>query len=138
MQNTCDLYKQEKSNFGPYHAYDSGMCHVDSCKSDYQKFGYTVGCQHIPFNKGIFAAYCDQPHTACRYPHWHSFPGECPSHDFRNKDAPVCKQEPGGSCKDVTGQRDCTYNIEKAGELKFDEIWDSTGPSHNWAQFCAS
>jgi len=137
MQNTCELYSSTQTNFGAFKAFDSARCHVDDCAETFSRYGFIVGCQHIPFNKGIFAAYCDKPHTACRYPHWYSFPGKCPSMDYKNKANPICQHEAGGACKNVTGARDCTYHIEQAGEVTFDELYESTGPSHNWAAFCA-
>merc|ERR1712190_481935 len=120
MQNTCDMYSRTNSNFAPYQAYDSGKCNNEGCAQNYENFGFVVGCQHIPFDKGIFAAYCDQPHTGCRYPHWYSLPGPCPSTTFDNKHAEWCKWEPGGACSNVTGERNCTYQIEDAGEVRFD------------------
>jgi len=75
MRNTCDLYKDTKSQFGPYSAFDSGRCGVKGCEKAYEKYGNVIGCQHIPYNTGLFAAYCEQPN--CGYAQWYSFPGTC-------------------------------------------------------------
>jgi len=125
VKNTCDLWKAKKTHFGPFFAFDSGKCHVKGCNHVWKKYGAVVGCQHIPFNTGVFAAYCMPP--KCRYAHWYSFPGDCPQHAVGHKTDSCKKEHPGGFCEHVTGERDCTYNIEDAGEVRLDELYEFSG-----------
>merc|ERR1712032_1754815 len=97
MRNTCDLYKDQKTQFGPYSAFDRGACGVKNCSNAYDKYGSVVGCQHIPYNTGIFAAYCEQPH--CGYSQWYSFPGPCTSKPINEEDKACVKSDPGGFCE---------------------------------------
>jgi hypothetical protein len=136
MRNTCELYKDKKTQFGPYSAFDSGACGVKGCTSVYRKYGSVVGCQHIPYNTGIFPAYCEQPH--CGYPQWYSLPGPCTGKRFDEKDDQCKSADPGGFCEEVTGERDCTYNVEDAGEVYFDELYKTVTKYYNWDQFCLS
>jgi len=125
MTNTCDLYRKNKTLFGPYFAYDSGKCHVADCNSVFDEYGYTVGCQHIPYNVGMWAAYCQPPF--CHYAHWYSLPGACPEAEFDQKTEQCKHRRPGGACKKVNGARDCTYNVEDAGEVRLDELYQPSG-----------
>jgi len=125
MKNNCDLWKAKKQRFGTYYAFDSGGCGGLQCGNTYDKYGPVVGCQHIPFNTGVFAAYCLPP--LCRYAHWYSFPGDCPGSPIGQKTAECNHQHPTGFCKHVTGSRDCTYKIEDAGEVKLSELYDFKG-----------
>jgi len=124
MKNTCDLYNEQQTQYGPYVAFDAGQCTVPNCAQIWQKYGQVVGCQHIPYNVGVYAAYCRPPN--CRQAHWYSLPGKCPSQTLWAKTPDCIAQEPTGACpigSPVTGERGCTYHIEQAGELLLDEIY---------------
>lgn len=136
MQNTCDLYNDTKTQFGPYSAFDTGKCGVKGCDLVYQKYGSVVGCQHIPFNTGLFAAYCEQPN--CGYAHWYSFPGPCTKQDAFTKTDECIAQDPGGLCNEVNGERDCTYKFENAGEVYLDELYKTVNQWYPWSEFCKS
>jgi len=125
MTNTCDLHAKNRTLFGPYVAFDSGKCHVQNCADVWNQFGFAVGCQHIPFNTGMWAAYCKPPY--CHYAHWYSLPGQCPEQNFNQKTEQCRALSPGGSCGIVNGARDCTYHAEDAGEVRLDELYQSGG-----------
>jgi len=138
VRNTCDLYKAKKTQFGPYVPFDSGKCTIPGCEKNWDMYGPVVGCQHIPFNSGIFAAYCRKPDGGtfehCNYAQWFSLPGPCPSKYWMNK-TKECKAEvPGGLCKHPSGAKDCTYNVEPAGDLHLDELYDT--PRKDMTEFC--
>jgi len=136
MRNTCDLYKDRTTQFGPYSAFDRGACGTKDCSKVYTSFGSVVGCQHIPYDTGIFAAYCEQPH--CGYAQWYSFPGPCTSEPFDGKTKECRKDDPGGFCEKVTGERDCTYKIEDAGSVYLDELYKTVTKYYWWPEFCKS
>jgi len=136
MRNTCDLYKDKGTQFGPYSAFDSGACGVKGCSDVYKQYGPVVGCQHIPYNTGIFAAYCEQPN--CGYPQWYSLPGPCTRSPFALKSKECMQEDPGGFCREVTGERDCTYYVEDAGEVFLDELYQTVSKYYTWDQFCKS
>jgi len=138
MRNTCDLYKDRKSQFGPYSAFDSGRCGVKGCEKNYEKYGNVIGCQHIPYNSGLFAAYCEQPN--CGYAQWYSFPGTCLKEPWGLKTESCKAEHPGGFCSGskVTGERDCTYKIEDAGEVYLDELYKTVTEYYPWKEFCKS
>merc|ERR1712032_1282593 len=53
---------------------------------------------------------------------WYSIPGPCPLFDYDVK-PPGCEaHEPGGMCDAPTGARDCTYNVEEAGNVSIEEL----------------
>mmetsp|Transcript_19971 Transcript_19971/g.54432 ORF Transcript_19971/g.54432 Transcript_19971/m.54432 type:complete len:779 (-) Transcript_19971:324-2660(-) len=136
MQNTCDLYKETKTQFGPYVAFDSGRCGVDGCEKAYYKYGSIIGCQHMPFDTGIFSGYCEYPN--CGYARWYSFPGPCTKMPVGKKTEECKADDPGGFCESVTGERDCTYHFEEAGDLSLDELYKTTTQYYPWKEFCKS
>jgi hypothetical protein len=136
MRNTCDLFNETRTQFGPYSAFDSGRCGVEECVDNIKQFGSVVGCQHIPYNTGVFAPYCEAP--GCGPAQWYSFPGPCPSKDFKHKTKECIQDDPGGFCEDVTGERHCTYKFEDAGEVYLDELYKTVSPWYTWDQFCKS
>eukprot|EP00415_Alexandrium_ostenfeldii_P000936 UN0936 len=83
-------------------------------KLHWTPFGYVVGCQ--PNNVGQVAV----PGS----PSWYSLPGTCPNKFYYEKTAECNSAEPGGACltADVTGERNCTYFLERAGEIRLDEL----------------
>lgn len=99
------------SKFGPYVAFDKGMCTVPRCPMLWARYGYVVGCQ-------------SQGTSVANYPDgvWFSVPGPCPSQEIGKK-SPQCKQlEPGGQCDNPTGSFDCIWHAEAAGEVSLDEL----------------
>jgi len=131
MQNTCKLKQLEGSQFGPYVSFDSGRCTIGGCQHFWDSYGFVVGCQHIPYNQGMWGAYCTpQADGKCHRGHWYSFPGPCPTGTRYYKSPECLAANPGGNCNDtgvagVTGARDCTYRIdEDAGEVYLDELYD--------------
>lgn len=134
VQNTCNLKKIEGSQFGPYVSFDQGRCTIGGCQHFWDSYGFVVGCQHIPYNQGMWAAYCTpQPDGKCHRAHWYSLPGPCPTGTRWYKSPECLAQNPGGNCNtsghsgDPTGARDCTYQLEEdAGEVYLDELynWD--------------
>ncbi|CAE8593178.1 unnamed protein product [Polarella glacialis] len=107
-------------NFGVRYAFDSGRCTgPGNCNADFKKYGYFVGCNYV------WQYPTAQFKDAVYYPNstWYSFPGPCSDRDYRNHDTSCVQQDPGGACSGTpSGQGDCTYNYEPAGEVKLDEI----------------
>lgn len=96
---------------------------------EWDTYGYFVGCNTL----GQFPF----PKYRIYYPDavWYSLPGPCPSKDYTEWDD-ICKErQPGGYCEGTpTGQGNCTWNYETAGEISIDEltnIW-------NYTEFVAS
>merc|ERR1712190_462684 len=80
----------------------------------------------------------------CNSPTWYSLPGPCPDGHYKtaispNEKTEACKRAyPGGHCPSaaVTGERNCTYWPENAGEISLDELegiddYDSWWIGHN-------
>lgn len=114
MRATPELFGQGK-NFDTFVAFDKAKCTVPMCpKLHWDRFGYVVGCQ--PNNKEQVAVPGE--------PTWFSLPGTCPSQFFDEKSQSCIEAEPGGECNngEVTGTRTCTYHMEKAGEIRLDEL----------------
>jgi len=112
MYNTEDLYQiPPHTQFGPYMEFERGRCTVPGCSEYWRRFGYVVGCQN-------------QDTSIARYVNgvWYSLPGRCPSRAFFHKSEFCFSHEPGGHCADPNGNRDCTWNIEEAGEVRMDEF----------------
>mmetsp|Transcript_56816 Transcript_56816/g.144002 ORF Transcript_56816/g.144002 Transcript_56816/m.144002 type:complete len:625 (+) Transcript_56816:52-1926(+) len=107
-----------QDQLGQFVAFDNGLCTVPHCEKNW-KAGFRVGCQARYYGdlKG----------------HWYSLPGACPSRKATNKTMKCMLEEPGGACDWVTGERNCTYHVEHAGEIRIDEL---TG-IHNYTAFCA-
>jgi hypothetical protein len=120
----------------------------------YNKYGYTVGC-----NKLGDAGGCNYPVCPCgrndpgcqkegyctpgmsgpeaiTYPDavWYSFPGECPTYDFKSKSAACKAAAPGGACPNPDGRGTCTYKIDYSGDISLDEL---SGVSPNYSNFKA-
>eukprot|EP00928_Gymnodinium_smaydae_P005977 TRINITY_DN12076_c0_g1_i1.p1 TRINITY_DN12076_c0_g1~~TRINITY_DN12076_c0_g1_i1.p1 ORF type:complete len:512 (+),score=77.75 TRINITY_DN12076_c0_g1_i1:125-1660(+) len=131
-------------NFGTLCSFDSGECTGPhrhgwagpgsgyNSKAEWEDFGFYVGCGKLG----------DYPHqewqSGKRYPDavWYSLPGPCPTQNFRQS-TDECKNElPGGHCKDVTGQGNCTYSTEPAGEIDIDELVGITPRFRDRAAYC--
>lgn len=112
MKATVALYSQTKRNFDTFVPFEKSKCVDPRCQEDHwMKYGYTVGCTYLDLFQG---AYMDAS--------FYSFPGNCPSQDLSDKD-PKCRTlEPGGFCREPTGDSDCTWYAEPAGEVSISEL----------------
>lgn len=128
MKTTWEFYNVHRRQFGGFVAFDSGRCTVPDCDRIWKHFGFIVGCQ---FQNTKIAGYlssvrthldsaCKEP--SCHSPVWYSLPGPCPSMEYDAKTAECRHQMPGGRCQRATGERDCTYSVEEAGEISLDEL----------------
>jgi len=101
-------------------SYDVGM-HNGSVTGafEWDSYGYFVGCNnlgHFPF-----------PNYKIYYPKavWYSLPGACPSRNYSEWDDKCRERQPGGYCDQTpTGQGNCTWTYEDAGEITIDELTD--------------
>merc|ERR1712048_737231 len=134
-------------NFGVRVAYDfgknTGAWHPSKDKLEsYEKYGYHVGCNILgagpypqcPEPKDHAEGYCP-----IEYPNavWYSLPGKCPSQDLSHKTKQCERDQPGGYCTDgPTGQGDCTYTYEPAGELDIDELVGIKAKYGSHMNFC--
>mmetsp|Transcript_63254 Transcript_63254/g.196247 ORF Transcript_63254/g.196247 Transcript_63254/m.196247 type:complete len:446 (-) Transcript_63254:216-1553(-) len=115
MRATPELYGQNSRKFDSFVAMDQAKCTVPKCTElHWDPYGYVVGCQ--PNNVVTVAV----PGA----PVWYSLPGTCPSKFYYEKTAACNAEQPGGACptSDVTGTRNCTYFLERAGEIRLDEL----------------
>ncbi|CAK9048147.1 unnamed protein product [Durusdinium trenchii] len=86
---------------------------------EWDTYGYFVGCNklgHFPF-----------PNYKIYYPGavWWSLPGPCPSKNYTQWTDWCKEREPGGYCDQTpTGQGNCTWTYEDAGEITIDELTD--------------
>lgn len=137
---TTPLYRLGM-NFSLLQAYDAGKAtgpfrrFVSSGQGEWSQFGYTIGCGRIgefPHNDWV---------SGKNYPDpiWYSLPGPCPSMDYHTA-TPACKKlEPGGHCPPgvvPTGEGNCTYQYEDAGEIDIDELAGITPKWPSRAEFC--
>jgi len=93
-------------------------------QEDRRKWGWAPGCMTVTGDKGGDYRYKDGI--------WYSFPGRCPSRQLGHKDDHCKRAEPGGKCRSPTGEFDCTWNLEPAGEITIEEL---TG-IHDYGDFC--
>mmetsp|Transcript_1819 Transcript_1819/g.3970 ORF Transcript_1819/g.3970 Transcript_1819/m.3970 type:complete len:352 (-) Transcript_1819:177-1232(-) len=113
MMPTEALFKERHGFFGPFVAFDMAKCTVPHCEDIWKKYGYVVGCQRQAdkrYGKRVS---------------WYSLPGACPSQQFNNKSDECVREEPGGKCPsghNVTGEADCTWTVESAGEISVSEL----------------
>ncbi|CAJ1349480.1 unnamed protein product [Effrenium voratum] len=106
-------------NFSRFFAFDKGMCTTPTCAEEYAKNGFTVGCQY-------------QQSSDYQGAVWYSLPGKCPVTPLVGKNAACGAAMPGGRCDRVTGERNCTWSADFAGQLDIAEL---EGVS-NWTHFC--
>jgi len=134
-------------NFGVFKAFDSGEAtgpHISpqvfgagtgrNSMPEWEKYGFFVGCEYVgQFPHQQWPSGNDYPNTI-----WYSLPGECPTYDRKGKTAECNIMLPGGACEQMpTGQGNCTYHVEEAGELDIDEM---VGIKPRWsdrAAFCS-
>merc|ERR1712232_818930 len=132
MKNTQELYDAHPKQFGPYVAFDDGSA---TGRSDiWTKYGFLVGCQIVNDDLFNYHPPCDSTDPShCHSGKWYSLPGACPEKKTYEK-YPACSRAwPGGRCPSaaVTGQRDCTYWVESAGEISLDEL-EGIGDYKHW------
>lgn len=127
MRPTLEVYNSGSLHplFVGFVTFDFGACSgPDGCSETWGRYGFNPGCQPTTWSdSGDF-----------RYPHgvWYSFPGTCPSRKIGWKDGECRKREPGGRCPLPTGEHNCTWSLEPAGEVRLDEL---TGIK-NYTEFC--
>jgi len=115
-------------HFGPRYAFDMGQCTGpwDSAEA-FARFGYFVGCNYVD----RFPTKQWKGQVFYRDAMWYSLPGKCSSKLY-NQHTEECDIEyPGGACSldhggNVTGQGNCTYAYEDAGEITIDELENIT------------
>jgi len=100
----------------PYVAFDYGQCTMPHCARLWREHGFKVGCQNVAYGADLDAGRPGLPG------HWYSLPGPCPSQDRKHKVDACRLAEPGGACRNITGNLDCTYAVEHAGEVRLDEL----------------
>jgi len=113
-------------NFGPVNTFDLTQCTGPYKCTNFEKFGFTVGCETWEGGANSF------PHSQWvgknKYPGaaWYSLPGPCSSMGLGKKTKTCEKSQPGGACFNSTGPPtgtgDCTYTYEKVGEVSIDEL----------------
>jgi len=100
---------------------------------EWDEFGYILGC-------GYLGEWPHQDWTSAKgYPEaiWFSMPGACPTKPFDKWDGRCMRDYPGGWCSSPTGQGNCTYSFEEAGEIDIDTL---VGIKPKWgsrAEFCS-
>merc|ERR1719437_51330 len=133
MKNTEAYFKDKHRQFGPFVAFDHGSAHH---RSDvWEQYGFVVGCQVVDpdqfkYQFNYKPSEEEQPECVpkdapvCNSGKWYSLPGPCPEKKVENKTAECITEWPGGQCPsaDVTGEKDCTYWAEFAGEISIDEL----------------
>lgn len=118
-------------NFGVRYAFDSGRCTGPYiCGQMWDYYGYHVGCNNLG----------EWPYPTFKifYPGaiWYSLPGVCPDRTWLKRDAACEEHEPGGACEgDPTGQGNCTYSYEPAGEITLDELQKDRLPGPKFVNF---
>mmetsp|Transcript_106709 Transcript_106709/g.301812 ORF Transcript_106709/g.301812 Transcript_106709/m.301812 type:complete len:298 (-) Transcript_106709:131-1024(-) len=60
--------------------------------------------------------------TSLRPGIWYSLPGPCPSKVHAEKTDGCSAVQPGGRCSSVTGEPDCTFRADFAGEVRLDQL----------------
>eukprot|EP00441_Pelagodinium_beii_P016590 CAMPEP_0197667336 /NCGR_PEP_ID=MMETSP1338-20131121/65949_1 /TAXON_ID=43686 ORGANISM="Pelagodinium beii, Strain RCC1491" /NCGR_SAMPLE_ID=MMETSP1338 /ASSEMBLY_ACC=CAM_ASM_000754 /LENGTH=393 /DNA_ID=CAMNT_0043246553 /DNA_START=17 /DNA_END=1198 /DNA_ORIENTATION=+ len=141
---TDKLFERDM-NFGVVNAYDLGKCTGPFGCENLEYYGPVVGCETWDKQQ----EQNNFPHTQWIgenvYPgaRWYSLPGHCSSRQFWDQTEDCIKDEPGGSCPPgvlPTGQFDCTYSYEKAGQINisdlegidsFDEFIESGGEEYS-------
>jgi len=129
MKNTQEYFDAFHKQFGPFVAFDSGYARGQS--ETWEKFGYVVGCQvvnspHVRYvpSESAEPACFPKDSPVCRSGKWYSLPGPCPDEQVAGKTPACVAQFPGGACPSavVTGDKDCTYWAEFAGQISLDEL----------------
>jgi len=106
-------------DFGVRYAFDAGNCTGPyDCGKQFDHYGYFVGCNYVDqFPTSQWAKKVHYPNAT-----WYSLPGKCSSRRYYEHTEECELEEPGGACGDPTGQGNCTYSYEEAGEISIDEL----------------
>jgi hypothetical protein len=126
IKPTHEVFEFTNTQFGPFVAFDNGMCTSPDCKGTFAKYGYNVGCQLLDTSVSSYMSpfqtkrHC-KPGESCPGV-WFSLPGQCPTKDLMDKTKQCVNEEMGGACASVTGEKICTYHYEHAGEIRMDEL----------------
>jgi hypothetical protein len=124
IQNPPEWFRERRTKFGPYQAYNAGKCSNNQGECDsYYRYGGVVGCQETAQEVAAYLL------PDGRAPLWYSLPGPCPTHEYGAKSQECIEQSPGGDCgkgNDVTGAKDCTFKLEWAGEVRLDDFLPPT------------
>ena len=99
------------------------------CHDTFREFGYTVGCSVTSTGA---RSYPSQSQAA-----WYSLPGACPSLPEGQKTQQCILDFPGGECSDPNGSHNCTYHLEDAGTVLFDEL-SGRDTSTTFLDWCAA
>jgi len=146
VKNTWEFWNAHKRQFGAFVAYDAGGCTTPICKDIYHQYGFIVGCQVQPLSVAAYLGrhqtnwQCKKGQDECRAPIWYALPGPCPAKGIPNgkidpdsvdldvdkyKSKECISRMPGGHCKkgkNATGEPDCTYAYEEAGEIFLNDL----------------
>jgi len=110
--------------------YGSGWKYV----FEWNRHGYYVGCNNLgnwPHDENVFKRARNYPNAI-----WYSLPGPCPQMNFRAETRDCKLNYPGGKCDSPTGQGNCTYSVEEAGEIDLDELVGITPKWPSREEFC--
>jgi len=102
-------YQEWQGQFGPWSEFDNGKCTSPGCEQTWKTYGFAVGCiEYQQYMGGKSFGNRTQ---------WYSLPGSCPSQSFGAKSSSCKEAQPGGQCDTPNGSANCTWNLEKAGEV---------------------
>jgi len=122
-------------HYGVRVAYDSGKCTGPMCEK-YRQYGFIPGCNRFEQKYPYPDASC---HNTYEGGVWYSFPGRCPSRQFKpgagpgGKSASCARREPGGKCWHPDGTKSCTWSVQHAGFIKVDDL---VGIKPDHTSFC--
>mmetsp|Transcript_2320 Transcript_2320/g.5776 ORF Transcript_2320/g.5776 Transcript_2320/m.5776 type:complete len:422 (-) Transcript_2320:118-1383(-) len=109
-------------NFGIRYAFDLGQCTGPwVCNDQFNKYGYFVGCNNL---SSMFPF----PNWPVYYSGaWYSLPGACSEMQYKGSTLDCQADQPGGLCTGTpTGQGNCTYSVEDAGEVLLNDLENIT------------
>jgi len=123
---TKEVFEHTHTQFGPFVAFDQGMCTAADCDEVFDKYGYNVGCQLLDPKLSAYESPFQTMHgcmpTETCPGVWFSLPGQCPTKDLLDKTQQCVDKEMGGACAAVSGEKACTYHYDHAGEVRMDEL----------------
>jgi len=128
MKTTWEFFHVHNRQFGSFSAFDDGRCSVPNCPQVWEHYGYIVGCQHQQADTAAYlSSFTTRIDGGCKAPYcnssiWYSLPGPCPSQRYSEKGTECLRMESGGRCGKASGSWDCTYSVEKAGEISLNEL----------------
>jgi len=127
--NTDLPFEKWEGQFGPYVDFNNGKGTQTTrrfgIRSMFDSFGYVVGC--MPWERYMGGASYGNKTQG------YSFPGACPLKALADKTEACRREEPGGYCSQPDGTRECTWNLQPAGEVSLDEL----AGIEDYQSFCA-